>query len=208
MRLQVGYPSMTFHAPSPIRSVAVFCGSRFGTNPRYAEACTALGAGIAAAGWRLVYGGGHVGLMGVVADAALAGGAEVLGIIPDFLQRREVAHGGVGRMVITDSMHDRKRQMFDAADAFVTMPGGLGTFDETIEITTWRQLGLHNKPVLVCDVGGWAQPYLHMLHEAVRTGFAGPDTASLYEVLPDVPSVLARLQQHAARPAAIASQAL
>ncbi len=193
---------MTSHIPQPIRSVAVFCGSRFGADPSYAEACTALGDGIAQAGWRLVYGGGHVGLMGVVADAALAGGAEVLGIIPDILQRREVAHGGVGRMVITDSMHDRKRQMFDAADAFVTMPGGLGTFDETIEITTWRQLGLHNKPVLLCDVAGWAQPYLHMLHEAVRTGFADPSTADLYEVLPDVPAVLARLQQHVTSPGA------
>lgn len=193
---------MTSRIPQPIRSVAVFCGSRFGTDPSYAKACTALGDGIAQAGWRLVYGGGHVGLMGVVADAALAGGAEVLGIIPDFLQRREVAHGGVGRMVITDSMHDRKRQMFDAADAFVTMPGGLGTFDETIEITTWRQLGLHNKPILLCDVAGWAQPYLHMLREAVRTGFADPSTAGLYEVLPDVPAVLARLQQHVTSPGA------
>ena len=193
---------MTLSSPSPIRSVAVFCGSRFGSDPVYAEACRALGAGIAQAGWKLVYGGGHVGLMGVVADAALAGGAEVLGIIPEFLQRREVAHGGVGRMVMTSTMHDRKRQMFDAADAFVTMPGGLGTFDETIEITTWRQLGLHDKPILLCDVAGWAQPYLHMVREAVRTGFAGEDTARLYEVLPNVPEVLARLRQHVVSPEA------
>ncbi len=186
----------------PIRSVAVFCGSRFGADPRYAAACMMLGAGIARAGWRLVYGGGHVGLMGVVADAALAGGAEVLGIIPDFLQRREVAHGGVGRMVVTASMHDRKRQMFDAADAFVTMPGGLGTFDETIEITTWRQLGLHDKPVLVCDIAGWAQPYLAMIDAAVRAGFASPDTDQLFDVLPDVPAVLARLAQHVTQPEA------
>ena len=186
----------------PIRSVAVFCGSRLGADPAHRLAAVALGAGLAAAGLRLVYGGGNVGLMGAVADGALGGGGEVLGIIPDFLQRREVAHDGVQRMIVTDSMHDRKRQMFDASDAFVTMPGGLGTFDETIEITTWRQLGLHDKPVLVCDVGGWAQPYLGLLDAAVRQGFADPSTAALYEVLPDVPSVLRRLHAATAVPAA------
>ena len=178
-----------------IHSVAVFCGSRFGADPVFRAASEALGQGIAAAGRRLVYGGGRVGLMGVVADAALAHGAEVLGVIPEFLQRREVAHGGVGQMIVTDTMHERKRLMFDAADAFVTMPGGLGTFDETIEITTWRQLGLHDKPVLICNVDGWADPYLAMLERAVRDGFAGPNTADLFEVLPDVPAVLARLAE-------------
>ena len=181
------------HAAAGVHSVAVFCGSRFGNDPVYRQAAAALGAGIARAGWRLVYGGGRVGLMGVVADAALAEGGDVLGIIPEFLQRREVAHGGVGRMVLTATMHDRKRLMFDAASAFVTMPGGLGTFDETFEITTWRQLGLHDKPVLICDVAGWAQPYLSTIEAAIRTGFADPDAIRLYEVLPDVPAVLARL---------------
>ncbi len=186
-----------------IQSVAVFCGSRFGTDPAAREASTALGTGIAQAGWRLVYGGGRVGLMGVVADAALAAGGDVLGIIPEFLQRREVAHGGVGRMVVTETMHERKRLMFDAADAFVTMPGGLGTFDETIEITTWRQLSLHDKPVLICDVNGWAQPYLAMLDAAVAQGFADAGTRGLYEVVPDVASVLDRL---ASLPAPAAGQ--
>ncbi len=179
--------------PSPIRSVAVFCGSRFGHDPAYAQACEALGAGLAAAGLRLVYGGGGVGLMGIVADAVLAGGGEVLGIIPDFLRRREVAHAGVGTMVVTGTMHDRKRRMFDAADAFVTMPGGLGTFDETIEITTWRQLALHDKPILICDVGGWAQPYLATIQAAVDQGFAAEECLRLHEALPDVHAVLARL---------------
>jgi uncharacterized protein (TIGR00730 family) len=183
-----------------LRSVAVFCGSRFGAHPAYRVAAQALGAGLAEAGLRLVYGGGRVGLMGLVADAVLAGGGSVLGVIPDFLQRREVAHGGPVELVITDTMHDRKRQMFEAADVFVTMPGGLGTFDETIEITTWRQLRLHDKPVLICDVEGWAQPYLAMLRSAVEQGFAEPSSADLFEVLPDVPSVLARLS-HLARPA-------
>ena len=179
----------------PIRSVAVFCGSRPGADPAYRAAAVALGAGLAAAGMRLVYGGGNIGLMGAVADGALGGGGEVLGIIPDFLQRREVAHDGVRGMVVTETMHDRKRQMFDAADAFVTLPGGLGTFDETIEITTWRQLGLHDKPILICDVGGWAQPYLELLRSAVRQGFADAGTAGLYEVVPDVATVLDRLGQ-------------
>ncbi|MBC7799880.1 MAG: TIGR00730 family Rossman fold protein [Gemmatimonadaceae bacterium] len=179
--------------PSAIRSVAVFCGSRFGHDGAYRAACTALGTGLATAHMRLVYGGGGVGLMGVVADAALSAGGEVLGVIPEFLQRREVAHAGVGTLVVTETMHDRKRRMFDAADAFVTMPGGLGTFDETIEITTWRQLSLHDKPILVCDVLGWAQPYLAAIQAAVDQGFAGPESLRLFEVLPDVDAVLTRL---------------
>ena len=181
--------------PRPLRSVAVFCGSRFGHEAAYREACAELGAGLAQAGLRLVYGGGRIGLMGVVADAALAAGGEVLGIIPDFLQRREVAHGGGIELVITGTMHDRKRQMFEAADAFVMMPGGLGTFDETIETTTWRQLGLHDKPILICDVAGWAQPYLGLMDAAIRQGFAAADTSRLYEVAADVPAALARLAQ-------------
>ena len=188
-----------------IRSVAVFCGSRPGADPAHRAAAVALGAGLAAAGLRLVYGGGNVGLMGAVADGALSGGGEVLGIIPDFLQRREVAHDGVQGMVVTETMHDRKRQMFDAADAFVTLPGGLGTFDETIEITTWRQLGLHDKPILICDVGGWAQPYLGLLAAAVRQGFADPATADLYEVVPDVDAALERLGRASVAAGSLAS---
>ena len=180
-------------SPRPIRSVAVFCGSRFGHDPAFTEAGAALGAGLAMAGIRLVYGGGGVGLMGVVADAALSAGGDVLGIIPEFLQRREVAHAGVGAMVVTGTMHDRKRRMFDAADAFITMPGGLGTFDETIEIITWRQLALHDKPILLCDIAGWAQPYLATMHAAVAQGFAGPESLHRVEVRPDVDAVLARL---------------
>lgn len=174
-------------------SVAVFCGSRYGADPAFRTACAALGHGLAAAGMRLVYGGGQIGLMGVLADAVIESGGDVLGIIPAFLQRREVAHQGPVALVVTDSMHDRKRRMFEAADAFVVMPGGLGTYDEAIEITTWRQLGLHDKPVIVCDVAGWAQPYLAAIDAAVQQGFAGPETYGLFEVVPDVPALLARL---------------
>ncbi len=179
--------------PPPPLSVAVFCGSRYGHDPAHRAAALALGQGLGRAGMRLVYGGGQVGLMGVIADATLASGGQVFGVIPDFLQRREIAHQGPVALVVTDTMHDRKRQMFEAADAFVVMPGGLGTFDEAIEITTWRQLGLHEKPILICDVAGWAQPYLAMIDAAVTTGFADPGTHDLFEVTPDVPALLARL---------------
>ena len=187
--------------PHSALSIAVFCGSRYGNHPAYRAACLSLGKGLATAGMRLVYGGGQVGLMGVVADAVIANGGDVLGIIPEFLQRREVAHQGPVALVVTDTMHDRKRQMFEAADVFVAMPGGLGTFDETIEITTWRQLALHDKPILICDVEGWAQPYLAMLDAAITQGFAAPETARLYQTVTDVPELLARLQNLTRPPA-------
>lgn len=188
----------------PIRSAAVFCGSRVGADPAYAEASAELGRGLGAGGITLVYGGGRIGLMGVIADAALAAGGQVHGVIPDFLQRREVAHAGATRMEFTPSMHTRKARMFDLADAFVVMPGGLGTFDETIEVITWRQLGLHDKPILVCDVAGWARPLLGALEAAVRDGFAGASALDLYEIVPDVPALLARLGVSRALPASAA----
>ncbi len=184
---------MSASPPRP-RSVAVFCGARPGHDPGAVRDATALGAGLARLGLRLVYGGGRVGLMGAVADAVLAGGGSVLGVIPEFLTRREVAHSGVDAMVVTDSMHSRKQRMVAESDAFVAMPGGLGTLDETVEVLTWRQLGLHDKPVLVCDSGGWARGLLAALDAAVADGFAGPETAELFEVLPDVPAVLRRLE--------------
>ena len=187
--------SLRHNRPMPTipRSVAVFCGSRFGHDPAFRAAAQALGDGLARAGIRLVYGGGNVGLMGVTADAALAADGKVLGIIPTFLQRREVAHAGPVELVITDTMHDRKRRMSEAAHAFVVMPGGLGTFDEAIEITTWRQLALHDKPIFICNVNGWADPYLNLLQAAVKQGFAPPETSGLYETVPDVPTLLTRL---------------
>jgi uncharacterized protein (TIGR00730 family) len=187
---------------TPIRSATVFCGSRVGADPIYAEAIAELGRGLAAAGITLVYGGGRIGLMGVIADAMLAAGGQVHGVIPDFLQRREVAHAGATRMEFTSSMHTRKARMFDLADVFVVMPGGLGTFDETIEVLTWRQLGLHDKPILVCDVAGWARPLLGVLQASVQAGFADASALGLYEVVPDVPALLARLAASDALPAA------
>ncbi len=177
-----------------MRSVVVFCGSRPGRDPAWHAATQELGRGLAEAGIRLIYGGGKLGLMGAVADAVLDAGGEVLGIIPEFLTAMEVAHERVTELVVTDSMHSRKRRMFELADAFVTMPGGLGTLDETVEIITWRQLGLHEKPVLLCNVGGWADALLGAFETAVADGFAGQSARFLYEVFPDVPGVLARLR--------------
>ncbi len=176
-----------------IKTVAVFCGAQAGDDPAYRAAAEALGRGLAEAGMTLVFGGGRIGLMGAVADACLAAGGRVVGVIPEFLTLWEVAHEGVADMTVTDSMHSRKRRMFDLSDAFVTLPGGLGTFDETIEIITWRQLKLHDKPILLCDVKGSSNALVAAIEDAVARGFARSDVLRLYEVVEGVPAVLARL---------------
>ena len=185
--------------PSSARSAAVFCGSRSGNDPVMLAATLAVGAGLAGLGIRLIYGGGRVGLMGALADSVLDAGGAVTGVIPDFLSRREVAHDGVQDLRVTDSMHTRKRMMFDLADVFVTLPGGFGTLDETVEVLTWRQLGLHDKPVILCDFGGWAQPLLAVLRAAVTQGFASAESADLFEVVADPATLLARLADVPAR---------
>ena len=165
-----------------LRSVCVFCGSRVGINPAHAGAAARLGALLADRGITLVYGGGRVGLMGVVADAVLSAGGKVVGIIPTVLQKREVAHAGVDLQVV-DSMHTRKRLMFEQADAFLVLPGGIGTLDETMEILTWRQLGHHDKPVVLVDVDGYWQPLTKLLNHVVRNDFAGAELSGLYKVV-------------------------
>lgn len=182
-------------------TVAVFCGSSFGNDPMFRAAAETLGTGLARASIRLVYGGGRVGLMGAVADAALAAGGEVLGVLPDFLRTAELAHEGLTRLEVTDSMHARKRRMFELSDAFVAFPGGIGTLEETIEILTWRQLGLHAKPILICDVAGAAAPLLGAIEGAIAHGFAAPSLRDCYEQIAGVPALLARLARlHAALP--------
>jgi uncharacterized protein (TIGR00730 family) len=176
-----------------IHAVAVFCGSREGNDPAYRAAAQGLGSGLAEAGIRLVYGGGRIGLMGVLADAAIAGGGLVTGVIPDFLMRREVAHERITDLTITDSMHVRKQRMFELADAFVALPGGIGTYDEMIEIITWAQLGLHAKPILICDVAGSAAPFLAAIEATIAAGFTAPEVRRIYDVLDGVPAVLQRL---------------
>jgi uncharacterized protein (TIGR00730 family) len=173
----------------------VFCGSRSGHAPSGLAAARTLGEGLAARGIRLIYGGGRVGLMGAVADAALGAGGLVTGVIPEFLTRMEVAHTALTALHVTDSMHSRKRMMFELSDAFVTLPGGFGTLDETVEIATWRQLGLHDKPILLCNAGGWADTLVAALRATVAQGFASTSALELFEIFPDVASVLARLDQ-------------
>lgn len=177
-----------------IHSVAVFCGSRVGVNPAYAAAGRALGHGLGQAGIRLVYGGGRIGIMGIVADATLTAGGSVLGVIPEFLTKWEVAHTNVSEMVVTDSMHSRKRRLYEESDVFVIMPGGLGTYDEAFEVITWRQLRLHDKPILLCNIAGWVDPLVAAIDHAIQQGFADPASRALFEVIEGVPAVLDRLK--------------
>jgi uncharacterized protein (TIGR00730 family) len=190
---------------SDVHTVAVFCGAHAGHDPAFRAAATELGRGMARAGMRLVYGGGRVGLMGALADGALAAGGQVIGVIPEFLTRWEVAHDGVSELIVTDSMHSRKTRMFELSDAFVSLPGGLGTLDETIEIITWRQLKLHDKPILVCDVAGSAAPLLDAIEAAITAGFAREDVRALFERTDTVAATVERLRHlHAARGGAAA----
>lgn len=154
-----------------MRHVTVFCGSNPGTDPAYAEAARDLGTVLAARGIGLVYGGGRVGLMGVVADAVLAAGGTVTGVIPRDLWDKEVGHRGLTELVVVGSMHERKLTMADRSDGFVAMPGGVGTFEELFEVLTWTQLGIHDKPVGVLDVAGFYRPLLAFLDTAVTAGF-------------------------------------
>src|SRR4051812_49148308 len=147
----------------PAMRVCVFCGSNPGARPEYAAAARAVGRALAERGRGLVYGGGNVGLMGVCADAALAAGGEVIGVIPDALQTAEVAHGGLTRLHVVRTMHERKALMADLSDAFAALPGGFGTLDELFEILTWAQLGIHAKPVAILNVAGFFDPLLAML---------------------------------------------
>ena len=178
--------------PPPPAPVAVFCGSRSGRCPEAAALAAELGRALARAGHTLIYGGGRRGIMGVLAEAALAEGGTVIGVIPDFLRQAELAHPGLSALEITFSMHERKQRMFALAEAFVTLPGGIGTLDETIEIVTWRQLGLHTKPIYLMECGHWSRGIRAALQAAHADGFAGPPE-SLIEFVPDVAALLPRL---------------
>ena len=164
-----------------IESVTVFCGSSPGASPLYAEAVREFGSLLARAGIRSVYGGGRGGLMGIFADAALAAGGEVVGIIPSFLHGREVAHDGLTELRVVSSMHERKQLMFDLSDAACALPGGLGTLDETIEFVTWRQLGLHDRTMVILDTDGYWDGLRALTGGIVGQAFAGPDVHGFFE---------------------------
>lgn len=176
-----------------IKRLCVYCGSSAGVDASYREAAARLGTLLAQSGVELVYGGGGVGLMGVLADAALAAGGRVTGVVPRHLYDREVAHRGVQNMIVVASMHERKQRMFELADAFAVLPGGLGTLDETIEMLTWRQLGLHGKPVIIADIAGYWAPLIGLFEHAIAHGFAAASSRAFYRVVARVEDVLPTL---------------
>jgi uncharacterized protein (TIGR00730 family) len=176
-----------------IRSICVYCGSSSRVDEVYQQAAHDLGTEIGRRGLRLVYGGGRVGLMGLVADAALAMGADVVGIIPEHLQAKEVGHQKLSELVVVDSMHTRKRVMVERSDGFVMLPGGMGTLDETFEILTWRQLRLHDKPVVVHNVAGYWDRFLDLIDHLVEKGFARDEHRALFGVAETVEEVFERL---------------
>jgi uncharacterized protein (TIGR00730 family) len=176
-----------------IRSICVFCASSFGDSEVYRKAAEDMGRLIAEHGLELVYGGGHVGLMGILADGALSAGGAVTGIIPVHLRRAEVEHQGLTRLIEVDSMSSRKSEMIRLADAFVSLPGGIGTIDEAIEVITLRQLGLHNKPSVLVDVDGYWAKFTDLLDHVIAHHFARSSIREFYRVVPDVPSVFEAL---------------
>lgn len=178
-----------------IERLCVYCGSSDGADLRYGEAASELGAGLAARGIELVYGGGRNGLMGRVADAVMAGGGRVTGIIPVHLEHREVAHLGLSELVVVPDMHQRKRVMAERADAFAVLPGGVGTLDETIEILSWRQLGLHEKPIFIVDIGGYWSPLAALFEHIVASRFAAPLVPALVRFVPEIVSLFAAIHE-------------
>ncbi|MGW8378457.1 TIGR00730 family Rossman fold protein [Streptomyces sp. ODS28] len=182
-----------------MRRVAVFLASSDGNDPAYAELAAQVGAELARRGIGLVYGGGRTGLMGVLADSALKAGGEVVGVMPRSMVAREWAHEGVTELLLCDSMHERKAMMAERADAFVTLPGGLGTLEEIFEVWSWRQLGFHAKPVGFLDAGGFWTPMLDALRGISATGLLSASTLDDLAVAPELPALLEELEERSRR---------
>jgi uncharacterized protein (TIGR00730 family) len=188
---------VTLASPAPFGRVCVFCGSASGVDPVFAAAARSFGRLLAARGTALVYGGGHVGLMGVLADAVLVAGGNVIGVIPERLAARELAHHGLTELHVVPSMHERKAKMASLADAFVALPGGLGTLDELFEIWTWAQLGFHAKPIGLLDVAGFFAPLLELTRHMVDQGFVRAPQLELALTDRDGAALLSRLEARA-----------
>lgn len=182
-----------------MKSLCVYCGSRAGADPEFAAAARAVGTAIGARGWRLVYGGGGSGLMGAAADAALGAGARTLGIIPEALMDRELGHRGLDELIVVQTMHERKRLMAEHSDAFIALPGGIGTLEELFEVWTWLQLGYHAKPVGLLNVAGYYDPLLAFMDRSVERGFVPPVQRALLQVGTEVEPLLDRLDALAGR---------
>ncbi|HYF55198.1 MAG TPA: TIGR00730 family Rossman fold protein [Salinarimonas sp.] len=183
----------------PLRSVCVYCGSGLGADPAFANAAEELGRALGGAGLGLVYGGGDVGLMGTVARGVLGAGGQVTGIIPDFLKRRERMLAEAQETIVVPDMHTRKRMMFERSDAFVALPGGIGTLEELVEQMTWAQLGRHEKPILLLSVGGFWRPLLSLLAHMREQGFIRPGLELNYLVAERVEEVVPMLRQAVSR---------
>ncbi|MBE7418381.1 MAG: TIGR00730 family Rossman fold protein [Ideonella sp.] len=183
--------------------LCVYCGSRPGVDPAYRQAARELGQAIGRRGWRMVYGGGGVGLMGAVADAALAAGALVTGVIPESLMRREVGHAGLTELRVVQTMHERKRLMAEGSDAFVALPGGIGTLEELFEVWSWRHLGYHDQPVGLLDTAGYFQPLAAMLRHAADAGFVTAEQIAMITLDARVESLLDRLAAEAVHATAV-----
>jgi len=172
-----------------LKSLCVYCGASNRGDPRHMDAARALGRLAARRGVGIVFGGGHVGLMGAVADGALAAGGRVVGVIPRHLEAREAGHRGITEMIVVDSMHARKQRMFELSDAFCVLPGGLGTLDEAFEIITWKQLDLHDKPIVLVNVGDYWGPLLRLLEHQFAAGYLSQRHARLWGVVQRVEDV-------------------
>ena len=180
-----------------VKRVSVYCGSSSRVAEALRDSARRTGHLLAQSGMELIYGGGHIGLMGLAADAALAAGGRVVGIIPDFLHARELTHERLSELVVVGSMHERKQRMFERADAFAILPGGLGTLDEAFECITWRQLGLHDKPIVIVDVEGYWQPLLALLDHVIAAGFAHAKIRDAVEVVKSPEELIAVLKSTA-----------
>ena len=183
-----------------MKRLCVFCGSRPGVRPAYRAAAEALGALFAEKGIELVYGGGNVGLMGIVADACLAAGGRVVGVIPRALLEWEVGHEGLTRLEVVDSMHTRKARMAELADGFIALPGGFGTFEEFCEVLTWGQLGFHQKPMGLLNVNGFYDPLLAMFDRAVAEGFLRPQNRAMALADTEIASLLRQMAAYRPEP--------
>lgn len=175
--------------------ICVYCGSSSGVSPQYQRIATELGQSLARQGIGLVYGGGSVGLMGTLADATLAAGGEVIGIIPQSLHDAEQAHSGLTRLEVVSDMHARKARMAQLADAFIALPGGIGTFEELFETWTWAQLGYHAKPIGLLDVAGFYQPLLQFLEHTLEQGFIRPSCRALLQVEQEISPLLEHFRE-------------
>jgi uncharacterized protein (TIGR00730 family) len=191
--------ALTASTALPDFSVCVYCGSRDGAQEAYVQSAQACGELIAQRGWQLVYGGGSTGLMGTVANGALQHGGRVVGVIPERLIQRELGHGGVTELLVVDSMHERKHLMAQRSDAFVALPGGIGTMEEIFEIWTWRQLGYHAKPLGLLNVAGYYDELLRFIDRSRDEGFLWPDVQQLLLVDDDIGRLLTRLHTEAER---------